>query len=1173
MTVVIPAYRPSAGLVDLVRTLSEQFAPAIVIVDDGSGAEFRDVFARAAEFPKVRLLRHAVNLGKGSALKTAINHVLCTFPNLVGIVTADADGQHHPEDIQRVGDALMSQPESLILGSRSFDREVPLRSRFGNIATRGIMHALLGQKLTDTQTGLRGIPASFLPKLLRHEATGYEFELEMLIAAHELSIPMVEVPIRTIYEAGNKSSHFNPIVDSMKIYFVLLRFSSVSVLSGLLDSLVYILVWNRTQNAIASQVLGRLVSVCFNYSMVRSSVFYSHQRHKTVLPKYLALVVASGTASYAGIHFMHQRFGVAPIPAKLLVETILFFVNFAVQRLFIFKPQEGTAGERRTAPVLAFSTLVAVAFVALLGVEVYGLATSHLFSQQIWYPIGLKRFIRYGGVYLALAVPLLAMVPWTFATLMAVLLLVLTTLAIGPQALLAVAFFLVSSNALGSRILGRLKADSLTEHVCATLLGAGVYVFLMTFMARLPVNYPAVWGVILAIPPILDYRGVWRRLTYWSRRLRRLELRSGWERAAFAVLVFIMVAHWLVALKPEIGADGLSMHLPIAMDLAANRVMTFQPSLYLWAVMPMGGDWLYAIVYLFGGEYAARLLNFAMLVMVVALLHTAVRRWVSPAAGLLLAASFAATPIVQFCTGTLGVENFLAAMVLGLMTALWRFGETGEKRFLYLAMVAGGTAVTTKYGAIAFVGLALPFAIAEVVRHWKSLGPKPLAVCALALLLLLGAMLPTYAIAYRKTGNPIFPFLNSRIRSPLLDPAVEIVDYRFRMPFEWSTLDALTFRTNRFYEGQNGSFGFQYLIVAPLVVLGLLVVSRRPVASAAVVALGAGAIILMAMPNVRYLYPAVALLPVPLAALLAWMRSNQRWMFQTLLTYIAACLALNTYFLPSSSYYHKDFSLRLPFSRAERERYVREAAPIRDVIEWYNRRHPNSAVLLTGDSAIAGLKGGIYENHWHQYSTWDALRRASTLPDMLQLMERWKVGYFIARKPAPGEEVRPPALRALLEKCAQPEYESGDMYLARLEKGCIPPPSQPTLVVGRGFYDDFDPAIRFQGDWAHDTSFDGPVRHTISYTDAPGAEVSIAFQGTELIYAFTRAPNRGVAEIRIDGVVKGTVDLYSPQVQWQVRQSFCCFDRAQHLAVIAVTGRMHPQSTGRFVDLDSFEVW
>ena len=142
LAVVIPAYRPSAGLVDLVRALSEQDAPAIVIVDDGSGPEYREVFSRAADFPKVQLLRHAVNLGKGAALKTAINHVLCTFPALTGIVTADADGQHHPDDIRNVAAALMEQPESLILGSRSFDRDVPLRSRFGNVATRGIMHDL-----------------------------------------------------------------------------------------------------------------------------------------------------------------------------------------------------------------------------------------------------------------------------------------------------------------------------------------------------------------------------------------------------------------------------------------------------------------------------------------------------------------------------------------------------------------------------------------------------------------------------------------------------------------------------------------------------------------------------------------------------------------------------------------------------------------------------------------------------------------------------------------------------------------------------------------------------------------------------------------------------------------------------------------------------------------------
>jgi len=1174
---VIPAYRPSDGLADLVRTLSERAAPAIVIVDDGSGPEYRDVFSRAAAFPNVQLLRHAVNLGKGAALKTAFNHVLCTFPALAGIVTADADGQHHPDDIQRVADRLMAQPESLILGSRSFDRDVPLRSRVGNVATRGIMHGLLGQKLTDTQTGLRGIPASFLPKLMRLESTGYEFELEMLIAAHKLSISIVEVPIRTIYEAGNKSSHFNPIIDSMKIYFVLLRFGSVSVMSGLLDSLVYILVWSRTQNALTSQVLGRLVSVCFNYSMVRNSVFYSHQRHKTVLPKYLLLVLVSGTASYGGIHFLHERLGVNPIPAKLLVETVLFFVNFAVQRLFIFKPH-GSAGEQRTAPYLVFPSVVAVVFVALLGVEIYGFATNHLFAQEIWEPIGLRRFIRFGGAYVALAVPLLLMVPWTFATLVAALVLILTAVSVGLQPLLAAGFFLISSSALGSRLLGRSliarqrESDSLTVKVCATLLGAGVYVFLMTLTARLPVNYPAVWGVLLAIPVVLDLRGVWSRLTYWTYRLRSLELRSGWERAACALLVFLLLAHWLVALKPETSADGLSMHLAVCTDIAAHHKITYQPSLFLWAVMPMGGDWAYSILYLLGGEYAPKIFNFAMLLAVVTLLYTTSRRWVSPAASFLLAASFAATPVVQFVTGSLFVENFLVAMVFGLIAAIWRFGETGERRLLYLATALGGAAVTTKYGALVFLGLALPFLIREIVRHWKSLGPRPLAVCAFSLLVLLTTALPTYAIAYRMTGNPIFPFLNSKIHSPLLDPAVELVDVRFRIPTDWYSLYSLTFHTSRSYEGQEGTFGFQYLIVVPLVLLGLLVVKSRPARSAGVLALGAGFIIMKATPNVRYLYTTMPLLLASFAGLLGWTRINQRWLYRGLIAWLFACTALNTYFIAGSSYYHKEFCLRLPFSREERERYKREAAPIREVVEWYDRRHSNSAVLLADDTAIAGLTSPVYENNWHQHTTMTALRGAATLPGMLRLMHRWKVDYFIAHTSPSDTEVQPEPLRDLLEMCTAPEYEYGGVYVARLQPNCVALQQHPPIQVWRGFYDDFDPALGFHGDWVRDRHFEASDLHTISYSDVPGAEVSIAFEGRALTYVFTKAPNRGLATVRIDGVLKDPIDLYSPVIEWQTRQEFCCLASGRHLAVISVSGGKNPKSSGLFIDVDSFVV-
>ena len=133
----------------------------------------------------------------------------------------------------------------------------------------------------------------------------------MLIAAHHLEIPVVEEPIKTIYEPGNKSSHFNPIIDSMKIYFVLLRFGSVSMMTALLDNLIFYLAYRRTGHVLGAQILARVFAVTFNYTMVRSSVFYSRQRHKAVLPKYLGLVVVSGTASYGGIRWLTASFGSA----------------------------------------------------------------------------------------------------------------------------------------------------------------------------------------------------------------------------------------------------------------------------------------------------------------------------------------------------------------------------------------------------------------------------------------------------------------------------------------------------------------------------------------------------------------------------------------------------------------------------------------------------------------------------------------------------------------------------------------------------------------------------------------------------------------------------------------------------------------------------------------------
>jgi 4-amino-4-deoxy-L-arabinose transferase-like glycosyltransferase/glycosyltransferase involved in cell wall biosynthesis len=1164
--VLIPAYRPSSGLVDLVRDLSARGAPAILLVDDGSGPQFRGVFDEAAQFPRVQVLRHAVNLGKGAALKTGINHALCVFPGLAGIVTADADGQHHPEDIERVAASLRAHPGALVLGSRTFDSAVPLRSRFGNILTRRLMQTLIGTRLRDTQTGLRGIPAALAERLLRVEARGYEFELEMLIAARQSGVPLVEVPIRTIYEPGNKSSHFNPLTDSMKIYFVLLRFSSVSLMAALLDNLIFYLVWKRTGHILGAQVVARLVSVTFNYSMVRARVFSSREAHQVLLPKYLLLVLASGTSSYLGI-LAFARLGVSAMPAKLFVETLLFFVNFAVQRMFIFHSGEG-AGEgnalrRVRAPSGRFYTwLILAALAVLVALELYGFRASHLFSQEIWDPQGRARLIQFLALYLAAATALLILAPWIFAGMAAALLAILTAVAIGPLAFLAVVFFLLSAWSLG-RLVGR------PPHLLAILLGMSIYIFVMPFAARAPVNYAWVYALVLALPIVANRAGIRRELPAILQLPAALELRSWGERLGSAAFLFVLATHWFAMLKPEASADGLSMHLAVPANIAANHAMTFDPGRFLWAVMPMGADFSYSIVYLLGGEMAARLLNFALLLVLLGLLHAAVRRWVSPGVAWLLVTLFATTPMVQLVTGSLFVENLLAAFVLGMMTALWRFGESGERRFLYLAAVLGGSAMATKFGAIAVLVPALVCAAVEVWRRRKQSGAR----WGLALGLLLLAAAPPYGIAWFKTGNPIFPHRNDRFHSRQLDPKADIVDNRFRKPLTWSTPYDLTFRSNRYYEGQDGSFGFQYLVLAPLALLALLLSPRRQAVGASVVAVTGILLILNSEPNARYLYPELPLLFVPLAALLGWAAAHRRVLARALLAFAIASAAINAYFLPASSYYHKD--LYGPFTPAQREVYTGRTAPIRNVIAWFNRAHPQAAVLLTEGSDIAGLTGEVYENHWHQYNTLDQIRHAQGVAGIRALLDRWKVRYLIARKPTVTRYTRPLALRQLLDQCTFAEYTFDDFFVARLEpvcRGAATLSLDPAVTAKPGVYDDLDPAILLRGDWERSDGFEQTFGHTVTFTDIPGAEIRFAFEGRELTYVFTRAGNRGIAAITIDGISQGTLDLYSAEPQWQSSARFPFLGPGRHLLVIRVTGESRAGATGKFVDLDALLV-
>ncbi len=335
--VVIPAYKPGEGLLQVAAGILEQTKYGVLVVDDGSGEAYAPIFEKLPE--QATVLRHDVNQGKGAALKTAYTYI-AQHAEYTGIITADADGQHLVRDIIRVGGALDAEPDALILGSREFVGKVPARSRFGNTLTRFVFRVSSGAKVYDTQTGLRAFGTRWIQEMLEIEGQRYEYEMNVLLYCAKKQIQIREIPIQTVYEDNNSTSHFHPIRDSIKIYGVILKFVSSSLAAFLIDYLLVLLVRYLTRgigeslSLLVSVVSARVISSLCNYHLNRRFVFA--QGTKTSIVKYYGVAVALLLLNYGFLWVCNVALPI-PLPvAKILAEVLLYPLSYILQRRFVF---------------------------------------------------------------------------------------------------------------------------------------------------------------------------------------------------------------------------------------------------------------------------------------------------------------------------------------------------------------------------------------------------------------------------------------------------------------------------------------------------------------------------------------------------------------------------------------------------------------------------------------------------------------------------------------------------------------------------------------------------------------------------------------------------------------------------------------------------------------------
>ena len=473
-----------------------------------------------------------------------------------------------------------------------------------------------------------------------------------------------------------------------------------------------------------------------------------------------------------------------------------------------------------------------------------------------------------------------------------------------------------------------------------------------------------------------------------------------------AVLAFLYL---FVSLLPEANADALTMHLMIPAHVSTHHAWPFDVTRHVWAVMPMGGDWVYTYVYMLGGEYGARLTNFALLMILVQFIQRATESRTSSGLARLAAVLFLSMPLVLTETSSLFIENFQACLLVGGFISVARLWSGCGTRYAWVAAALLGTALAVKSGSFAFVPVPFAIALGALYRFEGKNAWKP-SLGFIAIFVGFGAF--PYANALVTTGNPIFPFSNAYFQSPFYDTTVSFVDKRWHEGISFDTLYRATFDSGSYLESLPGALGFSLIVLLPLALLFALVNRRAWVVQIAAVATAFVITVFIATAYLRYIYPSIPLFFMLIAAMLHYAKRVQPRLYQSLVVFSIASIVLNLAFLSAGSWQYRDFRLDLALDPEKREEFLRRRLPTRWAIQYLNLMYGDKArVAFHGTTHIAELEGVPITANWHNYQYSMALLAAKSEDDYLALFEELDLTHFLVYEAGPDTAL--PAIHSI----------------------------------------------------------------------------------------------------------------------------------------------------------------
>ena len=559
-------------------------------------------------------------------------------------------------------------------------------------------------------------------------------------------------------------------------------------------------------------------------------------------------------------------------------------------------------------------------------------------------------------------------------------------------ALLVTLWFALASFVVGLAILSALHVDN-KKLTCITpfLIGACTYGTAVGLLAHFPINYPGLYGVALAIPVILG----WRSISEVARSFgKHLEQASG-LRWLDLVIASVALVHFSVALMPEVGHDALAMHLFIPGHLAHRQEWGFDVTTYVWAVMPMMGDWIFSIGYMLAGETAARMINVGFIFVLGWLIRDMVVWAGGNAAGARWAVLlFLTTPLTFTESSSLFIESVWASFVIAGSLSLFKFLQSDKDQSIHLP-VAGfllGGALAAKAVTFTILPILLIFMVlrGRIWMRWSLVGS---VAFGLVVFLAVGAI--PYATAWNLTGNPVFPFFNQIFKSPFWPAVAFEAPAIFEKGVSWDVLYQITFHTEKFLESKPGASGFQWLLLFFPALLALLLSGRNRAAVLLSAAVLFSILTFQSIAYLRYVFPSFALLAAGIGVALSTELTYSVFARRSLFITGWAVVALNLIFFQSGTYYG-DLSLQPLASSSGREAYLNSRLPIRNAVELTNRLNVGrTPVAVFSSPLIGGMNGDALLPNWYNYQFQTLVSEAQSSKAVTQLLLGKGVVYVI----------------------------------------------------------------------------------------------------------------------------------------------------------------------------------